>query len=99
MSERLRISERESYPSYEDVASIDPLKTDQIMEYLPELNRQGDVDAIREATAYALAGTEALAVPTRAEALAAINELYGCPIAPLDLVRYCALSGMDGRSI
>lgn len=75
MSERLRVSERESYPSYEDVASIDPLKTDQIMEYLPELNRQGDVDAIREATAYALAGTEALTVPTRAEALAAIRDL------------------------
>lgn len=73
MSERLQTCE--TYPSYEQVASLDPLKTDQIMEYLPELNSQGDIDAIREATQYATAGTEALAMPSRAEALATIRDL------------------------
>lgn len=66
---------REKYPSFEQVSSIDPLEVDQVMSYLPEMNRQGDVKEIHEAAQYAVSGAEDLTAPTRTEALASIRDI------------------------
>lgn len=75
MPESEVLKHRMDYPSYEGVAALDPLKVDGIMAELPECNKQGDVDAIREATQFAVATTEGMATVSRSEALAILRDL------------------------
>jgi hypothetical protein len=69
------LESRADHPSYEQVAELDPLEVDKIMEYLPQLNAEQDVEAIHEATVYATENAAGLMIPTRSDALASIRDL------------------------
>lgn len=62
-------------PSYEQVAALDPLRLDTVIEYLPKMNADADTEAIFETTGYATNNAAELNIPSRSTALAAIRDL------------------------
>lgn len=69
------LSRHELYPSYADVAVLDPLRVDEAMTTLPNLNSRGDLDSLRMLTAFAVSMASTIESPDKAEALAAIRDL------------------------
>jgi hypothetical protein len=62
-------------PTYEAVASADPLQVDVVMRDLPNYNRNGEVSAIAQAAAYAVNNSATIEDPTPIEALASLRDM------------------------
>jgi len=66
---------RLDFPSYDEVARRDPLKIDQAMRILPELNAEGDVKGLEVVTREALEESQRQVNMSQTDALAIIRDM------------------------